>query len=211
MRRIGENVRFYRILRGLKQAAFARLVQVAPAYISQIETNQRLPSLKVTRRIAEVLGLEMSELLRESESAVRGGRLTRAEMLDLLRTLTRSIESDPGEPREETSVVRGPAAECTELASEPAFCIVLRSFFERAVFGRELADATLECHVVLEGRVHGIREGAAREYGAGEAVASGETGRVVAEAGTRVLSIYGPRVELSVLAGVARESDAFEP
>ena len=58
MRKIGENIRFYRNLRGLTQTALARKVQVAPAFISQIEANQRVPSLKVTRRIGNVLGID---------------------------------------------------------------------------------------------------------------------------------------------------------
>ena len=100
MKKIGENIRFYRNLRGLTQTALARKVQVAPAYISQIEANQRVPSLKVTRRIANVLGIEMSVLVREADSRSPEGRLSDSEKLDLLRTLIMAIE---GESRGVTS------------------------------------------------------------------------------------------------------------
>ena len=86
MRKIGENIRFYRNLRGLTQTALARKVQVAPAYISQIEANQRVPSLKVTRRIGNVLGIEMSVLVREADPRLHEGRLSDSEKLDLLQS-----------------------------------------------------------------------------------------------------------------------------
>ena len=92
MKKIGENIRFYRNLRGLTQTALARRVQVAPAYISQIEANQRVPSLKVTRRIAGVLGIDMSILVREAETRIQEGRLSVSEKLDLLRTLTSALK-----------------------------------------------------------------------------------------------------------------------
>ena len=102
MRRIGENIRFYRNLRSLTQTALARKVQVAPAYISQIEANQGVPSLKVTRRIANVLGIEMSVLVREADPRAQEGRLSDSEKLDLLRTLIMAIE---GESRTESGDV----------------------------------------------------------------------------------------------------------
>ncbi len=71
MKKIGENIRFYRNLRGLTQTALARQVEVAPAYISQIEANQRVPSLKVTRRIASVA--RMPERRNAATSAARTG------------------------------------------------------------------------------------------------------------------------------------------
>jgi transcriptional regulator with XRE-family HTH domain len=67
-------------------------VQVAPAYISQIEANQRVPSLKVTRRIADVLDLDMSILVRETDPRVAQGRLSDSDKLDILRKLMLSIE-----------------------------------------------------------------------------------------------------------------------
>jgi transcriptional regulator with XRE-family HTH domain len=128
MRRIGENIRFYRNLRSLTQTALARKVQVAPAYISQIEANQRVPSLKVTRRIANVLGIEMSVLVREADPRAHEGRLSDSEKLDLLRTLIMAIEGESRSPGDETTVrtVEGREFVATELYSEPEYSVVLR-------------------------------------------------------------------------------------
>lgn len=213
MRRIGENVRFYRNLRGLTQTALARLVQVAPAYISQIEANQRVPSLKVTRRIADVLGLEMSVLLRETEAASPEGRLTKSETLDLLRTLILSIESERAHPDESDAVVRNALVDCTELASEPAFGIVLRTFHARAPLAGETPETTMECHVVLQGRV--VRDYGATydEWTSGQSFGPAPAGGAVAFAdpGSRVLSVYGPRADLVTLAEFPLRAQAREP
>jgi transcriptional regulator with XRE-family HTH domain len=206
MRKIGENIRFYRNLRQLTQTALARKVQVAPAYISQIEANQRVPSLKVTRRIATVLGIEMSVLVREADPRAQEGRLSDSEKLDLLRTLIMAIE---GESR--TEVSPGPEArtaesrECvfTEIHSEPAFCVVLREFTSGGAFGGEAEDGAVECHVVLEGRIRVTEAGAAREVSTGGAVTPSASGdRCTGTRGARVLSLYAPRVPLAALAGV---------
>lgn len=214
MKKIGENIRFYRNLRGLTQTALARKVQVAPAYISQIEANQRVPSLKVTRRIASVLGIEMSVLVREADSRSPEGRLSDSEKLDLLRTLIMAIE---GESREvpsgevETHVAEGRDVVAREVYSEPAFCLVLREFTGSANFGRESAETDLECHIVLEGRVRVIDRVPGPELSAGECHSLSRTGidRLVGSRGARVVSAYAPRVPLASL--VERESVVGSP
>ncbi|MGQ0720207.1 MAG: helix-turn-helix domain-containing protein [Candidatus Eiseniibacteriota bacterium] len=213
MRKIGENIRFYRNLRGLTQTALARKVQVAPAYISQIEANQRVPSLKVTRRIAAVLGIDMSILVREADPRAQEGRLSVSEKLDLLRTLIMAIEGEsravPGGSAEAlTAEGRGFVA--TELHSEPAYCIVLREFTSTATFGREAEDTAGECHFVIEGRVRVVGRPGAQDLEAGESRSLSGAGdeRLSGSRGTRVLSIYAPRVPLSALSERTAESEA---
>lgn len=203
MRKIGENIRFYRTLRGLTQTALARKVQVAPAYISQIEANQRVPSLKVTRRIANVLGIEMSVLVREADPRAQEGRLSDSEKLDLLRTLIMAIEGESRTDETSPSEVRTlESRECvvTEIHSEPAYCVILREFTASGAFGGEGEDTAVECHVVLEGRIRASEGGASRELGVGESVnpAAGAD-RCAGTRGARVLSIYAPRVPLAAL------------
>ncbi len=201
MRRIGENVRFYRNLRGLTQTALARKVQVAPAYISQIEANQRVPSLKVTRRIAEVLDLDLSVLVRETDPRVAQGRLTSSEKLDLLRTLMMSIESAGEREEDAPRSIRGPELDTTELYSEPAYSVLAREFFRDALFGRESADVSVECHVILEGKVWHVPSNRMEEPVSGPSVAldPSSSARLRAEAGARVLSVYAPRIELAIV------------
>jgi transcriptional regulator with XRE-family HTH domain len=64
---IGANVRFFRHFRDMNQADLARLVGVAPAYVSQIESCQRWPSLKVCCRLAESLEITLSMLVEERD------------------------------------------------------------------------------------------------------------------------------------------------
>lgn len=204
MRKIGENIRFYRNLRQLTQTALARKVQVAPAYISQIEANQRVPSLKVTRRIANVLGIEMSVLVREADPRAQEGRLSDSEKLDLLRTLIMAIEGESRADEAAGAVVRtAESRDCvvTEIHSEPAYCVILREFTSSGAFGREGEDGTVECHVVLEGRIRTSEAGVARDVEAGGSVTpTGPSERSTGTRGARVLSIYAPRVPLAALA-----------
>jgi transcriptional regulator with XRE-family HTH domain len=208
MRKIGENIRFYRNLRSLTQTALARKVQVAPAYISQIEANQRVPSLKVTRRIANVLGIEMSVLVREADPRAQEGRLSDSEKLDLLRTLIMAIEGESRfseEPAAESNTVESQDFIATELYSEPSYCVILREFTSSGAFGRELSEADVECHVVLEGRVRLLDSTPGMEIHAGECRAMSRHGteRLSGTRGARVISIYAPRVTLKSLVDAA--------
>ena len=204
MRKIGENIRFYRNLRSLTQTALARRVQVAPAYISQIEANQRVPSLKVTRRIANVLGIEMSVLVREADPRAHEGRLSDSEKLDLLRTLIMAIEGESRSKDSEGGIrtVEGRELVATELYSEPAYSIMLREFTSSGTFGREVPDSDVECHVVLEGKVRSTGSSAGEDLAAGDCRSLSGSGsdRLTASRGARVLSIYSPRVGLKTVA-----------
>ena len=204
MKKIGENIRFYRNLRGLTQTALARKVQVAPAYISQIEANQRVPSLKVTRRIAQVLGIDMSILVREADPRGGDGRLSVSEKLDLLRTLIMAVEGETRPAEEaaaEARLVEGRGFIARELYNEPAFSILLRDFSDSTAFGRESPDADLECHIVLEGRVAVLPGTGDEELRAGDcrSLSRPGTDRLAARPGARVVSAYSPRLELDAL------------
>lgn len=50
--------------RGLSQAALAKAVGISPVFVSQIETAQRIPSDRIAKDIATVLGLDWQEMLR---------------------------------------------------------------------------------------------------------------------------------------------------
>ena len=210
MGKIGENIRFYRHLRSLTQTALARKVQVAPAYISQIEANQRIPSLKVTRRIANVLGIEMSVLVREADPRAQEGRLSDSEKLDLLRTLIMAIEGESRSGETETGLNTAEAREvvATELYGEPAYSVILREFTASGTFGREIADGDIECHIVLEGKVREV--GTADEVPVGDcrSLSGPEPERLAAARGARVLSIYSPRVGLKSLVAATSPVEA---
>lgn len=60
----GEILRSARRVRGFSQAALAKAVNISPVFVSQIETGQRIPSDRVAKDIATVLGLQWQEVLR---------------------------------------------------------------------------------------------------------------------------------------------------
>ncbi len=53
---VGALVRMHRVARGLTQQALARLCQLSPIYISQIEQGVRIPSVTACRALAAALG-----------------------------------------------------------------------------------------------------------------------------------------------------------
>lgn len=61
----GEMLKNARRVRGLSQAALAKVVNISPVFVSQIETGQRIPSDRVAKDIATILGLQWREVLRD--------------------------------------------------------------------------------------------------------------------------------------------------
>lgn len=62
--KLGNNVRRHRKENNLTQEQLATKVRVSSTYIGFIEQGQRNPSLKTLDKIARILGVEMSELLK---------------------------------------------------------------------------------------------------------------------------------------------------
>ena len=94
MHSIGKNIRSLRQLQGVTQTKLAERVGVAPAYISQIESTIRVPSVRVTHRIAEALGTTVGTLLGESPETGEEGRLSKLEQLHLLKRLVVELEAE---------------------------------------------------------------------------------------------------------------------
>lgn len=104
MHPIGKNIKILRQMQGITQTRLADAVGVAPAYISQIESMIRVPSVKVTHRIAEALGTTVGTLLGESPETAVDGRLTKLEQIHLLRRLLLELEAELQEGGDENEV-----------------------------------------------------------------------------------------------------------
>jgi transcriptional regulator with XRE-family HTH domain len=63
------NMRKYRKLSRLTQEKLAELCDTEPAYIGQIETGRRCPSLDYAERIAEALGIAVWRLFYDEAAA----------------------------------------------------------------------------------------------------------------------------------------------
>jgi transcriptional regulator with XRE-family HTH domain len=94
MHPIGKNIKILRQMQGITQTRLADAVGVAPAYISQIESMIRVPSVKVTHRIAEALGTTVGTLLGEGSEAATEGRLSKLEQIHLLKRLVLELEAE---------------------------------------------------------------------------------------------------------------------
>ncbi|MDR2510139.1 MAG: helix-turn-helix transcriptional regulator [Spirochaetaceae bacterium] len=63
------NMRKYRKLSGFTQEKLAELCDTEPAYIGQIETGRRCPSLEYAERIAGALGVSVWRLFYDESAA----------------------------------------------------------------------------------------------------------------------------------------------
>lgn len=94
-RRVGENLRRRRKVRGMSLDELAAASGVSRAALSQIETSKSNPTIGVLWKIAVGLGIPFSELMGETRSAV--GVLRRADS-QVLRSADGKMESRPLTP-----------------------------------------------------------------------------------------------------------------
>lgn len=63
-KQLGMNIRAYRKTHGIKQESLAEAVGCSCGHIAHIESGKTNPSLKIARKIAEVLGIPLDFLLK---------------------------------------------------------------------------------------------------------------------------------------------------
>ena len=64
-RTVGANLRAYRLPQGLSQEAFAEVLGVHRTYMGGVERGERNLTLQSLERIAQTIGVEAEELVRE--------------------------------------------------------------------------------------------------------------------------------------------------
>ncbi|MBK7576613.1 MAG: helix-turn-helix transcriptional regulator [Ignavibacteria bacterium] len=62
---LGNNIRRYRLKKGLTQEQLSQLSDVSEAYLSKLEAGRRNPTVTVLAKIAEILGVELEMLFRK--------------------------------------------------------------------------------------------------------------------------------------------------
>ena len=77
MRDIGANIRRARVRRKLTQDDLAQTVHTTRQTISNYETGRSRPDVETLQRLADALGVELTELLDEAPPAVRRAALRR--------------------------------------------------------------------------------------------------------------------------------------
>jgi len=58
---IGENIKARRIEKNMKQAELARKVGITQSMICQIERGTKVPTLPLSKELAEVLGCDVND------------------------------------------------------------------------------------------------------------------------------------------------------
>lgn len=62
--RLGKNIKRIRVKRGISQGGIARALKADKGFISNIEAGKANPTLATITKIAKVVGVSSSELLR---------------------------------------------------------------------------------------------------------------------------------------------------
>ncbi len=70
---VGRNLRLLRLERGLSQEALAHDADMAPSFLSQIETGQRSPTITLLDRLAKTLRVSIVEFFSDSKGAAPKG------------------------------------------------------------------------------------------------------------------------------------------
>ena len=63
---LGQAIRSLRVRKGLSQRELARLSDITPSFLSQVESEHRTASLTVLRRIAKAMGVTPEVLIWEA-------------------------------------------------------------------------------------------------------------------------------------------------
>lgn len=72
---LGSNIKKFRTLKSMKAYQLATAVDITTAYMSEIEKGKKIPLLPLTQKIAEALGVSVSDLLGESQSIFKKEKL----------------------------------------------------------------------------------------------------------------------------------------
>jgi transcriptional regulator with XRE-family HTH domain len=78
---LGLRIKTLRKAKSLTQQQLANLVDVSRIYIQALESNRRLPSMKLLRRLAGALDVRVADLV-QNEDVEGSGRLQLEEVLE---------------------------------------------------------------------------------------------------------------------------------
>lgn len=131
MEEFGKHLRTCRKQRRMTQTELARIVGVAPAYVSQIESSLRMPSLKVAQKFADALRVELPVLLGTDEAApVPSDRMSDTEKLETLRGVVRALEADLEDLPRQQDLEPLPGATALQVSNDGESAVRLYRFGE---------------------------------------------------------------------------------
>lgn len=79
---LGNRIKSLRKAHNLTQQKLADKVDVSRIYVQALESNRRLPSMKLLQRLAPALNVEVNDLLMDFSTQEKPGRVQLESMLD---------------------------------------------------------------------------------------------------------------------------------
>lgn len=79
---LGSRIKSLRKAQNLTQQKLADRVEVSRIYVQALESNRRLPSMKLLQRLAPALEVEVTDLLMDLSAPDKPGRVQLESMLD---------------------------------------------------------------------------------------------------------------------------------
>lgn len=79
---LGSRIKSLRKAQNLTQQKLADKVDVSRIYVQALESNRRLPSMKLLKRLAPALEVEVTDLLMDLGTPDKPGRIQLESMLD---------------------------------------------------------------------------------------------------------------------------------
>ena len=79
---LGSRIKSLRKAQHLTQQKLAEKVEVSRIYVQALESNRRLPSMKLLQRLAPALEVEINDLLMDFSSPGKPGRVQLESMLE---------------------------------------------------------------------------------------------------------------------------------
>ncbi len=79
---LGSRIKSLRKAQHLTQQKLAEKVEVSRIYVEALESNRRLPSMKLLQRLAPALEVEINDLLMDFSSPGKPGRVQLESMLE---------------------------------------------------------------------------------------------------------------------------------
>lgn len=94
-----EKIKKSRKLKKIKQHELAKKVDVTPTYISMLENGKKEPSLKILKKICQILDIELSSLFEEEKNLVEElkpilNKYDIDDIMDKLKTIKSNISEN---------------------------------------------------------------------------------------------------------------------
>lgn len=79
---LGNRIKSLRKAQHLTQQKLADKVSISRIYVQALESNRRLPSMKLLQKLAPALGVDVTDLIKDFSSPEKPGRIQLESMLD---------------------------------------------------------------------------------------------------------------------------------